>query len=453
VKVVGSSLLSYFRALSYAILDFFHILLAVVCFGFLSMITYAEVFPHDNCGVNSALVVLLRFNHTVDKENILSSLNVGADLSNATSFASLAETFTQHNLHCYAFKKASIVDVTSYLGSACLAIIQTHSPPFDHLLVVSKRGEDSFVIDDFPHMNVAMSKNTFTNAYTSAFTGNVLFVSRDVNVNLSSMSDGGSVNSSVTAPVSQERTDILPEGDKNFGDSIDGVTSPNHSETLKGEFIEVPSGVDMGRVSSRNNEIRYRLNIVNKSNQLVIISSIKGSCSCFLGVVEKSSDIKPNRNNILTLRFNPSGMTIPSSNQILRSIVIQTSDPKLPVAKIEISGRLVSFTDWGVMPPKIELGSLSKSNVEKLKIQFNLFSRLKASFDDVEILPIGNMDVCGSVNLFSAENVVLNGDSYHYGNIEFTFSKVSEGRFSYLFQIKNKVSGETQSVELKGEVY
>ena len=345
------------------------------------------------------------------------------------------------------------MEVTSYLSSGCLAIIQTRSPPFDHLLVVSKRGDDSLAIDDFPHMNVAMSNTSFLNAYASVFTGNVLFVCRDANLDFDSIFDGASVNSGVNATVFQKHDDILSEGNKETVGSIDGATALKHSEILKGEFIEIPSMVDLGEVSSRSKEIRCKINVVNSSNHVATIKSVKGSCSCFLGVVESPHDLQPHSNNILTLRFNPSGMTNPVSNQISRSVLIQTSDPKMPVSQIEIFGRLVNFIDWGVMPPKIELGSLSRGGLEKLKIQVKLISKRKASFDEVAILPSGNMDVLGSVNVFPAEEVFLTGDSYHYGNIEFTFSKVPEGKFSYLFEIRNRVSGETQSVELKGDVY
>lgn len=89
MKIVESSPPSYLRVLSSEIVIIFRIAVGVVCFGLSSKMTQAEVFPHENCGVNSALVVLLRLNHTVNKEKLLSSLNVGDDLSKATSFLHL----------------------------------------------------------------------------------------------------------------------------------------------------------------------------------------------------------------------------------------------------------------------------------------------------------------------------------------------------------------------------
>jgi len=426
--------------------------LATICFLIVCS-TQANAQPqlHDNCGVNSALVVLLRFNKPCYTDQVITSLGVGPDLSYPTNFASLTRLFTESNLNCYSFKEASITDIEQYLNNKTLAVIQTLNSPSNHLLVVSKRKDGEIAIDDYPHLNIAMTRTHFSNAYNKIFSGNVLFVSSDTNAALKSMSD-----KEHTSDESRNFTAQTVSNTAAPNDIKDSVQTPSrimtqNRELLKGDYIQMPGSVDLGDISSRSKEISCNVEIVNFSEHVVSIKDIKGSCSCFLGAKNMVKNLNPHDSAILDLRFNTKQIADLSSNMIARSVVIETSDPKLSAAQISIKGRLVPFTEWGVSPPKIDLGSVFIKPIKKIKARVDLLATSDQSRDEVEVLLGPNRNIDYSVELLP--NIKNSGTYFRYGYIDINIKSLPVGKFKYEIQIRNKKTNDVQVVEVTGTSY
>ena len=95
----------------------------------------AQTLTHENCGVNSAIVVLNRFGFEAEPTALVATLGVGSDLSSPTNFEALSALFKQKGLNCYKLKGASLAEVIDLSNKDALALIQTHKPPWEHFFV------------------------------------------------------------------------------------------------------------------------------------------------------------------------------------------------------------------------------------------------------------------------------------------------------------------------------
>lgn len=290
----------------------------------------AQALTHENCGVNSALVVLNRFGFEAEPKALVSMLGVGSDLSSPTNFEALSALFKQNGLHCYKLKGASLAEVIELSNIDTLALIQTQRPPWEHFFVFWKREDGAITIDDYPHLNLIVRRGLFESKQERAFTGNVLIISKSSIAKLDALlSKKFTTTEYIPAAIDSEHK----EGVRELLET-NTATRIGTSSLLKGQSLALNDLIELGEVSSRSTEITAWCEIQNRSRNKITIQKISGGCSCYLGAVPFDRVIKPASVVKIGFRFDPRKMTNLRSGEIYSSLVLETSDPDLAIVKI-----------------------------------------------------------------------------------------------------------------------
>jgi len=397
---------------------------------------------HENCGVNSAIVVLLRFEKNVDGSRLSRLLKVSEDQSEQTSFASLAECFSEYGLRSYAFQGADIQDIIHYTGENCLAILQIVRGGQSHFLVARKANDSCVLVDDPPTIGLTESISEFAIGNASGFTGNVLFVSssqlNELEVKSLQRDSGNSKN--------------VVDSNKATNSSIGTPQiQPVKGKLLHGKSISIPDIIDLGQVSSRAKEVKCSVKITNESDEEIVIKQIKGTCSCFIGVEPFGNAIKPHSDKVLVFRFEPRKMRGHDGDALRSSLIVETTDAELPLVQLSIIGQLTNIEKWLILPSVIDLGTISRADYLKYQGRYAVLTRDPADSSNVEILSCPTNLKCSFQRLPDSE-FKKEGIYWIYGFVIVSTLDSRLSLFDFSISVRNTNSGVTQPLELKGNI-
>lgn len=406
----------------------------------------AQGITHENCGVNSALVVLSRLGVQVQLESIIEKLGVGGDLSNPTNFEALAALFANYGLHCYKLKVTSVSEVMDFSCKSTMVLIQTHKPPWEHFFVFWKRDDGAVNIDDYPYLNVVMGRDAFLNRQEKNFTGNVLIISKSPIEQCETITLNKKLHEDKYDPVS------IPGVKQNSSDAFknDTIKISGTGNILHGYSLELRDVVEMGTISSRSKDAIAWCEIRNVSSKEVAVQKITGGCSCFLGSVPFNRVIKPGSAVRIGLRFDPSRMRVPGPGEVSSSLVLETTDPGLSTINIQVHGRVVNSFAWGFIPEVVDLGAISMSRASNYTAEFALFALTPIDAGNLEVINKDSPNLECELNLFPKNALKKVGSFIQYGTLNVHLLAAPAGRFKFTIQIRNKISGEVEFVEIKG---
>ena len=168
----------------------------------------------------------------------------------------------------------------------------------------------------------------------------------------------------------------IPEGFSEYSAISEKSPEPTSPELLdfqneekttdvSGQNITVPNLVTLGTINPENSTIYATVTVRNFSNQPVQLSRITGTCSCFKGA-EYDHEVKPLGTGDIRLRF--SSAPFLKTAYFHSAIILSTSDPKLRDIQIKLVGHLKPDLTVVAVPSTTDLGKISGSNTEIVKL-------------------------------------------------------------------------------------
>ncbi len=153
------------------------------------------------------------------------------------------------------------------------------------------------------------------------------------------------------------------------------VGNQNASGVTKGESINFPKEISLGRIARTAKVVVATFSLKNTGTSPLSITRVQGTCSCFLRS-ECPKTISPGSDATISLYFSPELFKF--SDRFKTAVAFELDDKQLKRTSVGVSG---DFTDEGycfLSFETIDLGAITRAQLQKQAVRCALFTLKQA---------------------------------------------------------------------------